>query len=259
MARTYWTFKIEIEDLYEKDSDLLIWQILYKVERNIGSLFFPLFFPIPGPGHASVRKRAKTQKSQLEFFAPNMDINRFIYENPILDYESKRSLLSFLWRIFTKTWLRAVSARKARHRQSFAQTPKWYKLMPNPGFRPSKSKVTKLEEVRIRYDISHEHFAFFVTSSPATTRNLQYVILRGLKVKHPDLSDNELWTMLLKGRSLARLNRGGAGISDYEIERIVSNASTLEDICNYIIMLDLKERGHDPIGIEKAIIKAIEG
>ena len=57
--------------------------------------------------------------------------------------------------------------------------------------------------------------------------NLQYAILEKLKVDHPHVRDKELWTMVLKSRSLSRLNRGAPGIPNYEIERIIRKKNLL--------------------------------
>lgn len=54
--------------------------------------------------------------------------------------------------------------------------------------------------------------------------------------------------IFLSSRSYALLNRGANGISNEKIDRVVSKASTFEEICDYILMLDKRERPHDPTG-----------
>jgi len=90
MARAYWSFSLGVDNTPPGHENLLLWQILHKVEFDIRSLFFPT----PGPNHISVRKRIKAQRSLLQHFAPEMDIERFISENPILKREARRGLFS---------------------------------------------------------------------------------------------------------------------------------------------------------------------
>lgn len=83
LAKTYWTFRLQLdEDQYRqpKDNMPLFFSILRTVEMNIAGVFFPT----GGPA-------TKVQQRQiLEEFAPEIDIERFLSENPILKWESSR-------------------------------------------------------------------------------------------------------------------------------------------------------------------------
>lgn len=95
LARTYWTFKIELDDLIVENSEFPLTEILRSVEHNVASVFFPT----PGPVRIPVSARAAMQRQMLEAYAPEVDIKTFLSENPILraDTRSQRSgCLSFL-------------------------------------------------------------------------------------------------------------------------------------------------------------------
>ncbi len=102
MAKTYWTFKIEVDDIsnlppgvsdeqFEKWLEMAqerlnisLFQVLRTVETNIASVFFPT----PGPAKIPVNLRRKTQRELLQEFAPEINIDRFLAENPILRAEA---------------------------------------------------------------------------------------------------------------------------------------------------------------------------
>lgn len=87
MAKTYWTYKLEVLDLFPAHSNLALSQVLGKVEGDVASVFFPT----PGPMSIPVQHRIKTQKELLREFAPEIDIEAFISQNPILKVEASRS------------------------------------------------------------------------------------------------------------------------------------------------------------------------
>ncbi|MFC1490356.1 hypothetical protein ACFL6K_04010 [Candidatus Latescibacterota bacterium] len=107
LAKTYWTFKSEIGDLFEgpilyagmiesaeeEDDDgfynfinqaiektKAFMLVLSQVECDIASVFFPM----PGPAHVPVVQRRDKQREIIEKYAPQIDIERFLSENPIL-------------------------------------------------------------------------------------------------------------------------------------------------------------------------------
>jgi hypothetical protein len=79
-AKTYWTYKIEVDDLSSQFTGLALTRILSEVERDIGSLFFPM----PGIQFIPNEERRKTQTEFLRQLAPEIEIERFMRENPFL-------------------------------------------------------------------------------------------------------------------------------------------------------------------------------
>jgi len=79
MAKTYWTFNLEITDLMPQHVDKCIFQILRKIEFDISSIFFP-----SGPANVTIDQRKQVQKQILDQYAPQINIDEFFTNNPIL-------------------------------------------------------------------------------------------------------------------------------------------------------------------------------
>ena len=79
-AKTYWTFKLEMSDLLPENRMITLTQILLQIESEIASVFFPT----PGPISIPSSDRKQTQRDILREFAPDMDIEGFLKESPIL-------------------------------------------------------------------------------------------------------------------------------------------------------------------------------
>lgn len=109
LARTYWTFKLELDEdqLRHKENMPLLLVILRTVEMNMAGVFFPT----PSPFTVSTDERKSSQIQVLQEFAPQIDIRRFLSENPILS--SKRSgclglILFFIIMVVTSVTLMVV-------------------------------------------------------------------------------------------------------------------------------------------------------
>lgn len=86
MAKTYWTYKLEVGDLFPKYHRLALSQILLKMENDFASIFFPT----PGPMKIPVSQRREAQREVLREYAPVVDIERFLSESPILRAEANK-------------------------------------------------------------------------------------------------------------------------------------------------------------------------
>jgi hypothetical protein len=78
-AKTYWTFKIALENLNVVAEQRVGSQFLVEAELNIASIFFPT----SGPITKSYQEREKTQREILKE-AGFANIDKFIEGNPIL-------------------------------------------------------------------------------------------------------------------------------------------------------------------------------
>ena len=86
MAKTYWTFKLEVQDLFPEHHNLILSKVLLRVENDIAGVFFPT----PGPARIPVDKRKEAQRVALKDYAPDIDAERFLSESPILRAEAGR-------------------------------------------------------------------------------------------------------------------------------------------------------------------------
>jgi hypothetical protein len=80
VARAYWTFKVEMQDILPAYYDTWLGQALVAVEFRIAQLFFPT----PGPVSMPKRLRKNAQREYLQNFAPTFEIERYLKENPML-------------------------------------------------------------------------------------------------------------------------------------------------------------------------------
>jgi hypothetical protein len=87
MAKTYWTYKLEVKDLFPQHSKCSLSQVLLQIENEIAGIFFPT----PGPMQISVSQRREAQRQLLQEYASGMDIERFLSESPILKVSEGRS------------------------------------------------------------------------------------------------------------------------------------------------------------------------
>jgi len=90
MAKTYWTYKLEVGDLFPQYHNIVLSQMLLDLETTIAGLFFPT----PGPATIPVAQRREAQRRTLQQYTPGIDIERFLNESPILRAGSKRGCLT---------------------------------------------------------------------------------------------------------------------------------------------------------------------
>lgn len=86
MAKTYWTYKLEVQDLVVEYPNLVLSEILSKIEIDVAGAFFPT----PGIVKMPLNSRIARQRQLLQEYSPEIDIERFISENPILRVEADR-------------------------------------------------------------------------------------------------------------------------------------------------------------------------
>jgi hypothetical protein len=92
LARAYWTYKLELQDLARAEKNPAMTQVLASIESGLAGLFFPT----PGPATVSDKVRRETQRQMLEQHAPQMDIERFFKENPYFRSSKGRGCLPIL-------------------------------------------------------------------------------------------------------------------------------------------------------------------
>ena len=80
LAKAYWTFKLEVEDLVKDYPYIGLSEVLKIIEVDVASVFFPT----PGPLTTPLKERVEAQRKMLSTLAPKMDIERFFAESPLL-------------------------------------------------------------------------------------------------------------------------------------------------------------------------------
>ena len=80
LSRTFWTYKVELGDLILQQNEQVLSILLQNVEMEISSVFFPT----PGPHQIPIEQRKEAQRMFLQTFAPEIEIDAFLENNPIL-------------------------------------------------------------------------------------------------------------------------------------------------------------------------------
>lgn len=88
LAKVYWTFKIELQDLFSvpNPDESVLSRVLQNVEVQIAEAFFPH----PLAKVMPTAQRVIFQERVLKEFAPEIDTKKFIAENPIIKADAAR-------------------------------------------------------------------------------------------------------------------------------------------------------------------------
>lgn len=147
--------------------------------------------------------------------------------------------------------------------------PKWA--------RPIDGKIVdRIEKLKRRYNLTNQMVSTGIGITPWATRKLQYFCLEQNRRKYPNASEREIWTFVLASRfevKLASLMSGAVNppyvepLSEKELlarvgdmESIISNCDTFEDVVKYIIQMDTEEGQYtDPSGIGYELNDVLEG
>lgn len=262
LAKTYWTYKVEVDDLFPKRHDLVLSQVLARVEGDIASVFFPT----PGPLVIWVRQRSQQQRQLLEQYAPEIDIDAFLENNPILGTSRGRiSRKVFEERILIRCQnpncarvLRVPNTVKAlrvrcpnRKCKACFRFPtrelEWLDQV-RPDAHPEPHKIDELESHRRSYGVPHNLFAFRVMGSPWATQRVQESVYAQLRTEMPGASEKELLKAIFKTRAFAL--PVGPITSEEEIDKAMESINSLEDLISYFITEEAKEPASpDPFGI----------
>lgn len=86
MAKTYWTYRLEVDDLFPNYHNLVLTRILKNIETNISGLFFPT----PGIIEIPLKQRMEAQRQLLNKLAPQIDVEQFLADNPMFKRRSPK-------------------------------------------------------------------------------------------------------------------------------------------------------------------------
>ncbi len=262
MAKTYWTYQLEVKDLFPEHHTLVLAQVLLQVNFEIGGLFFPF----SGPIILWVGGRRETQRELLEEYTTGMDINAFLSNNPILG-TSKGRIAETIFN--ERVWVRCpnpnclrflkmpntVKALKVtcpKCRTSFrfpARNLQWLNHL-RPDIHPGPYKADELENLRQLYNIPHKFFAMRVLSSPWATRRIQDSIYAQFREKMPKASEKEILKAVFASRVFLP-TPFGYKMTEEEINEAMESINSLEDLTAYFIKRDGAEEPAppDPFGI----------
>lgn len=271
LAKTYWTYKVEMQDLFPSYYKLILSQLLLELEIEIGSSFFPAP-PISEQAVIWARQRREMQREMLEKYAPGFDIETFLENNPFLGTGAGRIAKS----VFNeKIWIRCynhdfpqflkipntvkpliIKCPKCKCSFRFpAKDFRWTNLLP-PHLHPSPQKIDELENLRRFWNIPEDIFFLRIISSPWSTRQNQEYKLELFRSQMPQTSEKELWKKVLESRTEIQQTVDGLlykNLNAEEIDKMVYKARSFEELCNQLIEFEKKNviepPSPDPFGI----------
>jgi hypothetical protein len=131
---------------------------------------------------------------------------------------------------------------------------KWCKNIPN-HLKPHKNLIEQLEAFKKSYYLSDDDFSMIILSSKWAVRKLQEYMYEQYKKNYPTLSEKELWASVILSRLNTRKQSNlimpepcANPLSNEEIDsiiqnidKIISNFNSYQDVENYIIELEENE------------------
>ncbi len=141
----------------------------------------------------------------------------------------------------------------------------WYTMLPS-FMKIERDKIDRLEKLRLKYNLLQYKFFISIGTTIWALEKSQEETLAVLKKAMPNANDKELWKHVL----LAKLNIKLAYPVKYffrpveikkdieNIDSIVKNFESFEDVVLYIIEMDEKEHAFfDPTGLKDDINKIL--
>lgn len=257
MAKTYWTYHLEIQDLSPEYHNLVLARVLFQVYGDIASVFFPT----PGPAIIWVRQRRETQRQLLEKYAPAMDINAFLNNNPLLGTSKGRVAEA----VFNeRVWVRCSGSNCLRFlkipntvkqleitcpkcKESFlfpAEEFLWLNHLA-PDLHPLPRKIKELEDLRQLWNIPDEVFAMGIMGTYWATELIQRNGYEIAKQMNPRASDKEIFKEILMNRTKNRIPFG-LDMNEEEVDEAVESINSIDDLADFVLSKESKEGSEEP-------------
>ncbi len=260
MAKTYWTYQLEVRDLFPKYHKLVLSQVLAEVEGRIGSVFFPF----PGPVILWVRGRRETQRELLEEFTPGIDIDAFLDNNPLLGTSKGRVAKAVfnerVWvrcpnsncLIFLKipNTVKRLEIKCPKCKKSFifpAEELKWLNHL-EPHFHPAPDKIKELESLRQLWVIPDEVFWEGIIGTYWATEQIQRKLYAEGKQMNSKASDKEIFKAIIISRTQNRIPLG-LNMNEEEADKAVESINSIDDLVEFVLSKERKQVSEEPPGL----------
>lgn len=145
--------------------------------------------------------------------------------------------------------------------------PEWYKML-SESFKPiEENKIKLLEQLRNKYRASNENLILSIMSTPLAVEKAQYDSLKHAKRMYSNLSEKDLWRLVLGSRFETWKITAGFEVHEYSklsseellqrieklemnIDSILANFNSFADVITFTICME-EEMGNfvDPSGI----------
>jgi hypothetical protein len=143
--------------------------------------------------------------------------------------------------------------------------PRWYNVLP-VHIRPDQDRVEQLEGLRVSLKMRDELFMVALASSPWAVVRSQEATLQSLQQQIPDADERKLWTAVLLARLEIKLNSPAPWDPPPDeirrrmenIQEIMHNFSSWEDVLRYILEMDRAGTAGDPASPQYQINALLE-
>ena len=132
--------------------------------------------------------------------------------------------------------------------------PAWYDQLPH-YYKPKQSKIGALEKLRISFGMDNNSFASLISIMPWGVRKLQLFMFEKFRGENPHLSQKDLWKAVIHSRMNVKkwaldippppfarpLKLEEINSILNNLENIISDFNSFDDVIEYIIEIDRKE------------------
>ncbi len=120
----------------------------------------------------------------------------------------------------------------------------WLEQLPQ-HLRPDDDKIEEMEKLRrhavcFLFGLPNDSFAAIILSSPWATRKVQEHTYKMAKEQMPNASEKEILEALFRSR-LYPQNPAGLHIAEHEVEHILRDIDTLDDLIRYFLEKEKEE------------------
>ena len=123
----------------------------------------------------------------------------------------------------------------------------WYRMLPEQ-FRPDDAepeRIHALDALRQSWSLDHMLFSDILIQSYWATKRMQRQLYDDSKKLYPELSDKKLFKEIIMSRTISRIPMG-LDISEEEVESIVDNLESIEELIEYILEKEREDESPDP-------------
>ena len=150
--------------------------------------------------------------------------------------------------------------------------PRWYKMLPDSVKPINDNVIEKIKDFHKEYKLTNRMIFLGIMSSRWSARRIIKFCLEQDKVQMPNASECERWTYVLASQFRAKLmspaetDPFAKPLSQEEIrsrmkniDNIISNFKSFDDVVDYIIKMDEEEnRFYDLSGIQSKLDNLLE-
>ena len=150
--------------------------------------------------------------------------------------------------------------------------PQWYMMLPDDVKPIDENVIKKIEDFRKKYGAPDKMIFMGIMVSKWAVKRIQKYILKLIRKQIPNASEKELWKVVLLARLDTKLmsppetdtfakplSREEIVSREENIDNIVSDFESFDDVIDYIIQMDEEEnRFYDPIGMQSELENLLE-